>query len=133
MHQRQPFPTTFIYIWSQPWFFNAHQKDSCWQSSSNIKNRCPLPLMNKWKPQDILLKVLLQSLLALLVNLQSFSCPLGLLIINSLFITRSLMPKWNRSRGILLWCQCCLLMSYYFVRNQLEGLDTVKSLPWSVN
>lgn len=43
------------------------------------------------------------------VNLQSFSCPSGIHIINSLFITWSLMPKWNRSRGIRLWCPLLLV------------------------
>lgn len=62
MCQQQPLLTTFIFRESKPWFFNVHQKDSCWLSSDNIKNRCLLPLMNKCKPQDILLQVSLQSL-----------------------------------------------------------------------
>lgn len=90
--------------------------------------------MNKYKPEDILLKVSLQSLPALLWKRASKAS----FVLQDFSSIHFSWPDRTCQSGIHqgeldYGARCCLLMSYHFERNQLEGLFIVNSLPWSAN
>lgn len=136
MHQRQPFLHPFTLRESKLWFFNVHQRDSCWQSPGNIKNRCPSTfLMNKYKPQDFFfLKSHFKVCRPPLWKRTSEAPP----VLQDFSSIHFSWPDHTCQSGIHqgeldYGARCCLVMSYHFVRNQLEALFIVNVSPWSAN